>query len=148
MITVIKFQYNDEALASASMAIRQKVFVEEQAIDATLEYDGQDEEATHYLLYYDEKPVGTARWRETPKGIKLERFAVLSEYRNKGTGRILLDAVMKDVVNTERPIYLHAQEKAVTYYLRAGFEIEGEAFYEAGIKHFRMVYRGVGNKLK
>ena len=46
---------------------------------------------------------------------------------------------MADVSETGKAIYLHAQEKAVTYYQRAGFKVEGEAFFEAGIRHFKMV---------
>lgn len=143
MINTVKFKYDDKVLSAISMSIRQKVFVDEQQVDATLEYDGKDDEATHYLLYYNGDPVGTARWRPTPKGIKLERFALLPEFRNKGIGSKLLEQVMKDVAETEQPIYLHAQEKAVTYYQRAGFVVEGDAFFEAGIRHFRMVLRKI-----
>jgi len=138
MIEVVIFKHSNKTLAALSMRIRQKVFVEEQGVDATLEYDGKDEDATHYLLYADGLPVGTARRRLTPNGIKLERFALLPECRNKGLGSKLLEEVMKDISETGLAVYLHAQEKAVTYYLRAGFKIEGEAFYEAGIRHFKM----------
>lgn len=141
MCKVVKFKYSDKALVALSMNIRQKVFVDEQGVDATLEYDGKDDEATHYLLYDDEQPVGTARWRLTPKGIKLERFALLPEFRNKGIGSKLLEQVMKDVSEAQQPVYLHAQEKAVTYYMRAGFKVEGEAFYEAGIRHYKMALK-------
>jgi len=138
---IVKFKFTDKVLASLSMKIRQKVFVEEQNVDATLEYDGKDTEATHYLLYYSGQPVGTARWRPTLQGIKLERFALLPEFRNKGIGSKLLEKVLEDVLTTGQAIYLHAQEKAVTYYQRAGFIIEGEAFTEAGIRHFKMTLK-------
>ena len=141
MIEIIKFNYDNKVLSAISMKIRQKVFVEEQNVDAILEYDGKDDEATHYLLYYNGKPVGTARWRFTPHGIKLERFALLPEFRNKGIGSAFLKQVMADVLITGQVIYLHAQEKAVTYYEREGFKIEGEAFYEAGIRHFKMLLK-------
>ena len=140
MVKITKFKSTNKALSALSMAIRQNVFVEEQNVDATLEYDGKDPEATHYLLYYNSQPVGTARWRPTPNGIKLERFALLPEFRNKGIGSKLLERVMSDVSETGKAVYLHAQEKAVTYYQRAGFKVEGEAFYEAGIRHFKMVF--------
>ena len=141
MTKIEKFKYNNKVLLAISMAIRQKVFVEEQNVDAILEYDGKDDEATHYLLYYNGKPVGTARWRFTPHGIKLERFALLPEFRNKGIGSALLKQVMADVLITGQVIYLHAQEKAVTYYEREGFKIEGEAFYDAGIRLFKMLLK-------
>jgi len=86
--------------------------------------------------------VATARWRETENGIKLERFATLYEFRNKGIGAKILSEVMKDVLPLDRPIYLHSQSDAVNFYKRSGFMISGDTFYEAGIRHFLMVYTG------
>ena len=140
MIEIIKFNYDNKVLSAISMKIRQKVFVEEENVDAALEFDGKDDEATHYLLYYDGQPIGTARWRPTPKGIKLERFALLPKFRNQRTGSKLLDKIMVNVLETGQPIYLHSQEKAVTYYERVGFKVIGEAFIEAGLKHYKMEY--------
>ncbi|OQA01227.1 MAG: putative N-acetyltransferase YjcF [Bacteroidetes bacterium ADurb.Bin408] len=139
MIEVISFTYDNKTLSALSAKIRQKVFVEEQNVDPALEYDGNDPGATHYLCYYNRIPVGTARWRRTTNGVKLERFAILPPYRNLKIGRELLDFVLNDVKKVSGKIYLHAQEKAVNYYLRAGFAIVGEAFYEAGIKHYKMI---------
>lgn len=143
MIDIVRFTYSDQNLASISMAIREAVFVKEQGVSATLEYDGLDEAAVHYLLFEDNNPIGTARWRETAEGIKLERFALLPQCRNKGTGSELLKRVMSDVLAEKKKIYLHAQEKAVGYYLRAGFEAEGPLFVEANINHYKMVYKGI-----
>lgn len=117
--------------------IRTRVFVEEQKVDRELEYD-HEEESYFYLLYFDGNPVATARWRETEKGIKLERFAMLKEYRNKGLGTELLKAVLEDVGKLGKRVYLHSQLKAVSYYEREGFEKVGERFTEAGIEHYQM----------
>ena len=126
-------------MATQAFAIRKAVFVEEQGVDASLEYD-HEEEARHYLLFLGEKPLATARWRETEKGIKLERFAVLPQFRNRGIGEVILKEVLKDVTSMEKPIYLHAQLKAVSFYERNGFYKVGEQFTEAGIGHFLMKY--------
>ncbi len=141
MIEIISFNFDNKVLAKSSGEIRQKVFVEEQQVDPVLEYDGKDPEATHYLCFYNNIPVGTARRRKTTEGIKLERFAVLPSYRNRKIGKELLAFVMNDVKKISEKIYLHAQEKAISYYQRAGFEIVGEAFYEAGIRHFKMTFK-------
>ncbi len=139
MFLVKKFIFSDGALLAQASDIRRKVFVEEQGVDATLEYD-HEEEAHHYLLFLGEKPVATARWRETEKGIKLERFAVLSSFRNRGIGEIILREVLKDVTATGKLIYLHSQIRAVPFYERNGFIKEGPIFTEAGIDHFLMKY--------
>ena len=139
MFTVKRFTFEDKELAEKAFAIRKIVFVEEQGVDAALEYD-HEEEAHHYLLFLGEKPIATARWRETEKGIKLERFAVLPSFRNRGIGDIILKEVLKDVTPLGKLMYLHSQLKAVPFYERNGFNKEGQMFVEAGIEHFRMKY--------
>ena len=137
MFVVKRFSFSDKDLAEQAFAIRKAVFVEEQGVDPTLEYD-HEEDASHYLLFLGEKPIATARWRETDKGIKLERFAVLPSFRNRGIGEIILKEVLRDVCVSGRKIYLHAQVKAVSFYERNGFTKEGQLFTEAGIDHFLM----------
>lgn len=140
MIKVTVFGYSDETLAKISRAIRRAVFINEQGVDPDLEYDGNDAYATHYMLYYYDLPIGTARSRKTTNGIKLERFAILKEWRAKGLGKHLLKEVLNHTASSQKMIYLHAQEKAVNYYKRYGFVIDGEPFNEAGIKHYKMIY--------
>ena len=137
MIEIKRFGFSDKQLSKISNQIRTAVFVMEQKVDPELEYD-HEEESHFYLLYFDGKPVATARWRETDKGIKLERFAMLKEFRNQGLGSELLNEVLKDVQKLDKKIYLHSQLKAVSYYERAGFVKKGEIFTEAGIEHYRM----------
>jgi predicted GNAT family N-acyltransferase len=139
MFTVKRFSIQDTLMAQKAFAIRKAVFVEEQGVDANLEYD-HEEEAHHYLLFLGAKPIATARWRETEKGIKLERFAVMPQFRNRGIGEIILKEVLQDVSSMGKRIYLHAQIKAVSFYERNGFYKIGEKFTEAGIEHFRMEF--------
>ena len=137
MFDVKKFTFGDKELAEKAFAIRRMVFVEEQGVDANLEYD-HEEEACHYLLFLGEKAIATARWRETEHGIKLERFAVMPMFRNRGIGDIILKEVLKDVISSGKRVYLHSQLKAVPFYERNGFIKEGQMFTEAGIEHFLM----------
>lgn len=110
-------------------------------MDPSLEYD-KEEEAHHYLLVIGGKAIGAARWRETDKGIKLERFAVLPEFRNRGMGEIILKEVLKDVAGLGKTVYLHSQAKAVPFYFRNGFVKKGDMFMEAGIEHYYMIWLG------
>ena len=141
MTTIKKFRFEDQSLMSMSNAISRTVFIEEQKVAPELEYE-YEEEGHYYLLFHNDTPIATARWRETGKGIKLERFALLKEFRNRGLGSLLLEAVLKDVVPLGRPIYLHSQVTAVNYYKRAGFRMEGDHFFEADIEHVFMTYDG------
>lgn len=141
MITIESFTYEDQQKFELALAIRKEVFVKEQKVNANLEFDGRDPEATHYLAYFNDKAVGTARWRKTEKGIKLERFAVLAEYRSQFVGLAILEAVLKDVKDLHDTIYLNSQKSAIGFYLRYGFVEEGKHFYEAGIEHVKMILR-------
>jgi predicted GNAT family N-acyltransferase len=95
-----------------------------------------------FCLNLEKKPVATARRRKTEKGIKLERFSVLKDYRNKGIGTELLKFVLKDVIPLSKYIYIHSQINALNFYLRNGFKVIGKMFIEADIEHYFMRYEG------
>ncbi|QNF34267.1 GNAT family N-acetyltransferase [Adhaeribacter swui] len=136
-------QVSDIRDLDAAFTIREKVFVEEQGVPKEAEYDLHDKTAHHYLATFNGQPVGAARWRQTDKGIKLERFAVLANYRNQQVGSALLRVILNDVklAHPECQIYLHAQLAAVPFYKRHGFTKVGELFTECAIDHYQMVYR-------
>ncbi|WP_375436608.1 GNAT family N-acetyltransferase [uncultured Hymenobacter sp.] len=131
----------------AAFAIRREVFVVGQNVPAEEEYDAHDVNgATHYLARTaDGIPCGAARWRKTESGVKLERFAVLADFRNQQAGALLLEQVLKDVdaQNPGTVVYLHAQLPAVRFYERHGFEKVGEMFEECDIQHYKMIRRAV-----
>lgn len=142
---IVKVFGNKSSEFIECLSIRRKVFIEEQRISEELEVDDNDKHSYHYLLMIDESKskqlsIGTARWRITEYGIKLERFAVVKEYRNRGYGKFILMHILNDTIPLGKRIYLHAQETAVNFYKNNGFEILGNPFIEAGIKHYKMVY--------
>ena len=102
----------------------------------------QYKEQKHFLIYYKETPVGTIRYREMgDRTFKLERFAVLKEYRGKGFGKEAFLYLVNKIEEEYNPctIYFHAQYQLLDYYKAMGFIPEGETFYEANIKHIKMV---------
>jgi predicted GNAT family N-acyltransferase len=149
MAQIISFRSAEQpGLASQAHQIRELVFVEEQGVDPELEYDEFEDEAMHYLLYAEGVPVSTARWRISGEGIKLERFATLRDYRNRGLGSILLKKLMEDIIPLGEKIYLHSQLKAIPFYNRHGFVKSGKQFSEADIEHYKMIYRPALQKNK
>ncbi|MBO0933655.1 GNAT family N-acetyltransferase [Fibrella aquatilis] len=141
-MTDVSTIHNPEDLEHA-FAIRRAVFVHEQCVSPEDEYDEFEGSSTHFLVRLEGKPVGTARWRRTSKGIKLERFAVLAEARGNGVGKVLVQAVLTDVFNQQpepiESIYLHAQLSAMPLYAHFGFLPVGPQFDECGIMHVKMV---------
>jgi len=120
--------------------IRTTVFVEEQNCPPELEWENEDV-STHFLATYNQMPAGACRWRQTEKGFKLERFAVLQEFRGKGVASRMVQTVINDLPESATYIYLHAQVSAMPLYLKANFVAEGEMFEEAGIQHYKMVLK-------
>jgi predicted GNAT family N-acyltransferase len=109
-------------------------------VSETEEYD-QEDISTHFIALYDGLPVGTARYRSTPNGIKLERFAILKSFRSRGVGSAILQHMLQALSAFEGLIYLHAQLTAMGLYSKFGFEAIGEQFEEAGIQHYKMTYQ-------
>jgi predicted GNAT family N-acyltransferase/DNA-binding MarR family transcriptional regulator len=119
-----------------AFAIRRQVFVVGQNVNAETEGEG-NEEATHFLAKVNDLPAGTARWRKTKDGYKLERFAVLHAYRGSGVGAALVEHILADLPAGART-YLHAQLRAAKFYEKSGFSQFGETFTEENITHIKM----------
>ncbi len=142
VIKIISFSGASSDNFKKAIKIRFSVFTEEQNVDKDIDYDGLDFEATHYLVTVDDKPIATARFRETDEGIKIERMAVLKKYRSYGIGNLLIRYIIRDLLPSKRKIYLNSQEHALNFYKSSHFVVEGKPFYEADIKHYKMIYNG------
>uniref|UniRef100_UPI004048D420 GNAT family N-acetyltransferase n=1 Tax=Algoriphagus sp. TaxID=1872435 RepID=UPI004048D420 len=129
----------------AAFDIRELVFVVEQEVDAAEEYDEFEDSSVHFLAKVEGTPVGTARWRFTQNGVKMERFAVLKVAREKGVGQALVAAVLGDIdqhPDTKgKKKYLHAQIHAMPLYAKFGFQVVGDQFEECAILHYKMELR-------
>jgi predicted GNAT family N-acyltransferase/DNA-binding MarR family transcriptional regulator len=123
-----------------ALAIRHEVFVKEQHVPAEFE-KRNNEDSIHFLATVNDLPAGTARYRKTEDGIKLERFAVLKQYRGMKVGDALVKYILKDLPPGVR-VYLNAQLEIAGLYLSNGFAREGEVFKEANIDHIKMVLPG------
>ncbi len=138
---------------AAARAIRQRVFVEEQACPPEEEWDAHDWPADqgrtcrHLLGLVGGEPVAVARWRPVEHAgrpaAKLERFAVLPERRGRGLGRVMVGAALAEARAAGFTRFvLHAQAHLQGLYGGFGFRAVGEPFEEAGIPHVTMVRKG------
>jgi predicted GNAT family N-acyltransferase len=122
-------------------AIRTEVFVKEQKCLPSEEFDELDAVAKHYLLFENELPVATGRYRKTEKGIKVERIATLESARGKGYASLIIHRIFAESAK-EYPdcthYYLHAQVSVMPLYASLGFKPYGERFVEADIEHQAM----------
>lgn len=132
---VWRVDWAEDALRVKS--VRYEVFVQEQQVPESLEWDGLDPRCKH-ILVADPDGVPVATGRLDTHG-KIGRMAVLKAHRGKGAGSLVLEALLAwagEIGLSE--CYLHAQTHAVTFYHRHGFLEEGFVFYEAGIPHLTM----------
>jgi len=132
------FYKSDQEKFKKVRTIREVVFIEEQEVEERDEFDEYEDSSQHYLMCLDEKPIGTARWRHVGDKVKLERFAILKDYRGAKNGDALLQKVIEDAAESKKPMYLHAQLKAIPFYERRGFKKVGNLFLECDIKHYKM----------
>lgn len=120
------------------ISIRKKVFIEEQNVPNDIEIDGLDDKSEHVIAYIEDKPVGCARIRIN-NFAKLERIAVMKNYRDKGFGRkiteFLIDYCKQKNIDEIR---LHAQLYTTDFYRKLGFRTRGKTFFEADIEHIEM----------
>lgn len=131
----------DSQIYLDSLSIRRKVFIEEQHVDPAIEIDEKEAACTHIVGYNDmEQPIVTARlYPLSLHAYKIQRVAVLKEYRGKHYGQEIL-AKIDDIAQREgiKNLHLGAQNQAISFYEQLGYVIDGEEYEEAGILHHDM----------
>ena len=122
--------------------IRQIVFREEQGVDYHEDEILEEElESKTYLIYLKDKVIGTIRYRLVNEQYKIERFAILKEYRGKGYGKQAFEFLVNLIISQFNPcaITLNSQEPVIEFYEKCGFTRQGKMFVEAGINHIKMI---------
>ncbi len=140
-LTVEVFDVGDARRMQDAFAVRFEVFVTEQRVpedEEVDEHDRTDPHAVHALVRAAGGTVVAAGrfYRSAPGTAQIGRMAVRAAVRGTGVGKRLLEALMGEA--RRRGYYraaLNAQDHAVGFYHRAGFEDDGETFLEAGILH-------------
>ncbi|HYQ71170.1 MAG TPA: GNAT family N-acetyltransferase [Gammaproteobacteria bacterium] len=118
-------------------AVRHAVFVVEQGIPESLEWDGRDAACHHVLALADVDGI-VATGRLLADG-RIGRMAVLQEWRGCGVGRELLGHLQRQAsADGLARVYVHAQVEVADFYRRAGFQATGEPYIVAGIPHVEM----------
>ncbi|GAA5827192.1 hypothetical protein JCM11251_001161 [Rhodosporidiobolus azoricus] len=139
-----------------AVAIRVKVFVDEQKFSMEDELDDKDESSDHFLLIAKnedgaEEDAGTIRWWPKPNvhppAGKLGRLAVLKHFRGGGSGKQLVLAMEEHVKQRKGKagvalkgekhvkVICHSQTHAQNFYEKSGYVAEGDVFIEDGGPH-------------
>ncbi|MED5046683.1 GNAT family N-acetyltransferase [Bacillus siamensis] len=126
----------------AALEIRKAVFIEEQQVPESDEFDQFDtlqEQCGHVLVYHENQPAGTGRVRIVNHTGKLERICILKPYRKYGLGKAIiseLENMIKEKGITQ--CKLHGQTQAEGFYHKLGYQTDSPEFMEDGIPHVIM----------
>lgn len=123
--------------------IRRSVFGdEENAAESLYVIDTVDRlpETKNFLLKHDNRIIGTARYTKYNEyTAKLQRMAVLKEYRGSGFARRLLNAMENELINEGyTDITLDSARSAKVFYEKNGYEVISPVFYEDDRPHVKM----------
>ena len=144
MKTYIFVKINSPEDLNISYKIRKKVFCEEQKISEKIEFDNLDHLCEHFLIHKDKGYIATARVRPKNKKVfKIERVAVLPEFRRLKVGSLLINEIVELYLNNKKnnSIILHSQVAVEEFYKSLNFISYGDQFYEDGIPHIAMEYK-------
>ncbi len=137
-----RIELHEGRAPEAALAIRRRVFIEEQGVPLAEEMDGRDADCTHFVAWNGASAEGCARLRRLPSVLKVERVAVRVEVRSAGLGRALMDAVEAEALRRgAAELVLNAQSTVVGFYEKLGWTALGAEFVEAGIPHRKMEKR-------
>ncbi|MFH1520545.1 MAG: GNAT family N-acetyltransferase [Candidatus Micrarchaeota archaeon] len=116
------------------------VFIIEQKFNPGWEPDEDDKYSEHFIALDNEKIIATVRVREISKNeYKIERMAVMKEYRTKGVGNGLINHLLNYISNKNpKKIWLRSQLRSKNFYLKCGFKETSEPFDMYGVMHIDM----------
>lgn len=127
----------------AVVAVRTRVFVQEQGVPAELEQDDRDATAVHGLSRDEAgRVVATGRLlldAAGPGTAVVGRMAADAAVRGRGHGAAVLAVLEREAAaRGQSAVELHAQATARGFYERAGYAVVGEPYQEVGIAHVTM----------
>ena len=131
---------DNESELEAAIAVRFRVFVDEQSIPPEEELDEADATATHAIALSQDTVVGTGRvvWGDDGSA-HIGRMAVDAAWRRKGVGgeilKFLEESARKQGLTRS---VLHAQEYVKSFYAGHGYQQYGDTFLEVDIPHVEM----------
>ena len=126
-----------ENLAPA-LDIRKAVFVDEQGFSPEGEQDEFDRQALHVIVE-DGAPCGTGRLYFDGKKWCIGRVAVLKEKRGQHLGDLVMRMLLNQALGMKlESVYVGAQQQAVGFYEKYGFEPCGDAYMDEHCPHIPM----------
>lgn len=122
--------------------VRTETMVKGFRIPLHKEFDEGDSEESLYVLVLDDiYPVAACRIHvsDNEETAKIERVSVLSEYRKKGVGRLLIEEAENWIRESGvKKICIYSRDEAVGFYEALGYKADYNRQTDTGI--FKIIY--------
>ncbi len=137
-IHLLKLNFKDTDF-SIIRDIRKNVFTAELGISESNLFDDEDEKCDHFILFDGKQPIGSIRVLLVENNVKLERMAILSEFRARNYGRCAIFQIIEYYQTKQyHKIILDSIYQVRNFYKKCGFVEEGAIFQRVGMDHIRM----------
>ena len=137
-VHLLKLDFHDTSFSNIKK-IRKDVFTTEMGISESELFDDDDKICDHYIIFDGKEAVGSVRLLKINDHVKLERMAILHEFRKKNYGKesiIQLTEYYRDSGYSK--MILDSVFSVRDFYKKCGFVEEGKIFQRVGIDHIRM----------
>lgn len=142
MNKVLVNKINDIDTLKEALKIRNKVFTVEKGVPVDIEvdeYDDLNDDCDHFIIEYNSNKVGTIRCLKNNDIVKVQRFCILSNYRNLGIGNEVLKYIEEYYKKEQKSkIIMDAKYSVYKFYEKCGYKAVSNKFIEAGIEHIKM----------
>ncbi|MGM9968486.1 MULTISPECIES: GNAT family N-acetyltransferase [unclassified Rummeliibacillus] len=119
--------------------VREEVFVKEQGIPRPLEKDEYDDIATHFVAYFDHRPIAAGRVRFKDLTAIVDRVCVIPPFRRKQIGVLMMQSLEQYIQGSNiKKVKLNAQTHAIPFYEKQNYCITSPEFLDAGVPYRAM----------
>lgn len=125
-------QYND------TVGLRDKVLRKPLGLSFSPEQLAAEFDSIHVVCYFQDELAGCLVLQPDSEHstLKMRQVAVSEQHQGLGIGRAMVEySEQYAKEHAYEKICLHARDTAVGFYLKLGYEAEGEPFEEVGIPH-------------
>ena len=137
-INLLKLNFDDNEFFHIR-DIRETVFTNELGIAKQELFDKNDETCDHFLIFDGKEIAGSVRILSMEKVAKLERMAILKDFRTKNYGKNCIFQLKEYYLTHDfSHIILDSIYSVRGFYKKCGFIEEGDVFQRVGIDHIRM----------
>lgn len=136
---IFKFIKTSDSEYIAERELRARVLREPLGLPYGAEVFPFEDAAYHLVAIEDDQVIGCVMFNPEGKNGRMLQMAVIQDRQKNGIGTGLVHELEARLMHDGfHDIYLHAREEAVPFYQRLGYVIEGEPFFEVGIRHRMM----------